>query len=87
MTDADAKEDVDLEALWEESIPCIVKDCQADVLWRVTFLCCGWYGLTCQPHKVRADRIWRSLEAQGRPLRCGECNTVIPVSRIKWSEA
>ena len=73
IPDLDEALDVNLDELWEESIPCVVNDCQTDVVWRVTFKCCGWSAFACDPHKVRADRIWRSLEAQGKIFKCEQC--------------
>lgn len=87
MTDTEAKEDVDLEALWGQSVPCAVNDCQADIKWKVTFLCCGWYAFTCGPHKDRAQRVWFSLDQQGHGLRCGDCGATVPLGDIKWDKA
>ena len=74
----DTKEDVDLENLLADEIPCVASACPNEVLWRSTSPCCGFEAFWCEEHHDREVEVEQVHARHGWALDCGKCDRECP---------
>lgn len=79
---------VDLEQLFDESVPCAHGECETPAQWRGMMACCAASALICTAHKIRYMRRWHEVvvfsSANGNGWSCPHCSAKNPAPPI-WT--
>lgn len=85
-TDALIKEDVDLEQLWDEDIPCCWEVCDKSAEWKATNSC-GHEWLYCTEHMLYESDTFTVWEMSGEyEAVCNNCKSIIDIRDTKFTQ-